>query len=117
MKRTTRSSNTRSAGVKASAAPARFVFRLFVSGTTPRSTRAIRNLQKICEEHIPGRYELEIVDIYQQPEMAAKAQIIAAPTLIKSLPLPLRRFIGDITESERMLIALGLTPATGVAVP
>lgn len=109
MKRTTRGTETKSADAE------RYVFRLYVSGTTPRSTRAIRNIQKICDERLAGRYELEVVDIYQQPAMAAGAQIIAAPTLIKSLPLPLRRFIGDISETERILTGLGLQPAIGAA--
>ena len=90
-----------------------YVFRLYVSGVTPRSTKAIRNIRKICEENLKGHYDLEIVDIYQQPERAGADQIIAAPTLIKSLPLPLRRFIGDISESDRILIGIGHRPATG----
>jgi circadian clock protein KaiB len=93
----------------------RYVFRLYVSGTTPRSTRAIQSLRKICEEHLTGQYDLEVVDIYQQPGRARDDQVIAAPTLIKSLPLPLRRFIGDISESERILTGIGLRPATGGA--
>jgi circadian clock protein KaiB len=94
----------------------RFVFRLYVSGTTPRSSRAIRNIHRICEEHLRGRYELEVVDIYQQPGLAGEEQIIAAPTLIKSLPLPLRRFIGDISEPERVLVGIGLRSAPQGAV-
>jgi circadian clock protein KaiB len=106
----------RTRGAKSSAPPEaaavpRFVFRLYVSGTTPRSSRAIRNIRKICEEHLRGRYDLEVVDIYQQPGLAGEEQIIAAPTLIKSLPLPLRRFIGDISEPERVLVGIGLRPA------
>ena len=117
MKRVTRSSRAAAAALKASARLPRYVFRLFVSGTTPRSTRAIRNIRKICDEHLTGRYDLEVVDIYQQPGLAGHEQIIAAPTLVKSLPLPLRRFIGDISESERILIGIGLRPDSGSALP
>ena len=87
---------------------ARYTLRLYVTGTTPRSNRAIVNIRKICEEHLAGRYELEVVDIYQQPVLAEGEQIIAAPTLIKSLPLPLRRFIGDMSNTERILVGLDL---------
>ena len=86
----------------------RYVLRLYVTGTTRRSAQAIMNIQKICEEHLKGRYELEVIDIYQQPVLAAGEQIIAAPTLIKKLPLPLRRFIGDMTNTERLVLGLDL---------
>ena len=95
----------------------RYVFRLYVSGSTPRSTKAIRNIRKICEEYLTGRYDLEVVDIYQQPGLAGEQQIIAAPTLIKTLPLPLRRFIGDLSHTEPVLVGIGLRPAPGVAAP
>jgi circadian clock protein KaiB len=85
-----------------------YVLRLFVTGTTPQSTRAIANVKKICEEHLKGRYDLEVVDLYQQPTLAKGEQIIAAPTLIKKLPLPLRRIIGDMSSAERMLVGLDL---------
>ena len=77
---------------------------------TPRSIKAIENIRKICEENLQGRYELEVIDIYQQPEYAKKEQILAAPTLIKKLPLPLRRFIGDMSDKEKILIGLNLVP-------
>jgi circadian clock protein KaiB len=93
------------------------VFRLYVTGSTPRSTKAIRNIRKICEENLTGRYDLEVVDIYQQPGLAGERQIIAAPTLIKSLPLPLRRFIGDLSQAEPVLVGIGLRPAAGGARP
>lgn len=85
-----------------------YVLRLYVTGTTPRASRAIMNIREICEQYLHGRYELEIVDIYQQKTLAEGEQIIAAPTLIKQLPLPLRRFIGDMTDKERLLIGLDL---------
>lgn len=86
------------------------VLYLYVTGTTPRSIRAIANLRKICEEHLKGRYELEVIDLYQQPELAAGNHIVAAPTLIKKLPEPLRRIIGDMSDTERVLIGLDLRP-------
>ncbi|NTV62099.1 MAG: circadian clock protein KaiB [Oscillochloris sp.] len=75
---------------------------------TPQSVSAIANVKKICEEHLQGRYELEVVDLYQKPQLAAGEQIIAAPTLIKKLPLPLRRLIGDMSNTERVLVGLDL---------
>ncbi len=88
----------------------KYVLRLFVSGTTPRSTRAIANIKKICEEELRGRYDLEVIDIYQQPEAANGDQVIAVPTLIKRLPTPLRRIIGDLSNTEQVLVGLGLQP-------
>ena len=88
----------------------KYCLRLYVTGSTPKSTRAITNIKRICETHLKNRYTLEIVDIYQQPGLAKEEQIIAAPTLIKSLPLPLRRFIGDMTNSDRLLLGLDLRP-------
>ena len=86
----------------------RYVLKLYVTGMTPRSMRAIENVRAICEEHLQGRYELEVVDIYQQPVLAKGEQIVAAPTLIKKLPAPLRRIIGDLSNKERVLIGLDL---------
>ena len=93
-------------------AQARYVLRLYVTGTTPHATRAIGNIRKICEEHLQGRYDLEVIDISQRPTLAAGEQIIAAPTLIKKLPLPLRRFIGDLSQTERILLGLDLRATT-----
>ncbi|MDO8938300.1 MAG: circadian clock KaiB family protein [Methylicorpusculum sp.] len=87
---------------------AHYVLKLYITGTTPSSMKAIVNIRKICEEHLLGRYDLEIVDISQQPMLAEGEQIIAAPTLIKKLPLPLRRFIGDLSQTERILLGLDL---------
>ena len=89
----------------------KYSLRLFVTGSTPKSIRAITNIKRICETHLKGRYFLEVIDIYQQPVLAKGEQIIAAPTLIKELPLPLRRFIGDMTNTDRILIGLDLPPA------
>lgn len=87
---------------------ARYVLRLYITGTTPHSARAIINTRKICEEHLQGRYDLEVIDISQHPTLAEGEQIIAAPTLIKKLPLPLRRLIGDMSQTERILLGLDL---------
>ncbi len=96
----------------------RYVLRLYVAGLTPRSTQAIENIRKICEEHLSGRYDLEVVDIYQHPMLAEGEQIIAAPTLIKQLPLPLRRFIGNMSDTERILVGMDLrTAAQQAAAP
>ncbi len=86
----------------------KYLLRLYVAGMTPKSTRAVQNIKKICEEHLKDRYELEVVDIYQQPTLAKGEQIIAAPTLIRKLPLPLRKFIGDMANTERILVGLDL---------
>jgi len=88
----------------------RFLLRLYVAGITPRSREAIANVTAVCEERLAGRYELEIVDIYQRPTLARGEQIIAAPTLIRAIPLPLRRLIGDMSRKERILVGLDLRP-------
>jgi circadian clock protein KaiB len=88
----------------------KYILRLYVTGMTPRSTKAISNVKRICDEYLKGRYELEVVDIYQQPKLAQGEQIIAAPTLIKKLPLPLRRLIGDMSDTERFLVGIDLKP-------
>jgi circadian clock protein KaiB len=86
----------------------RYVLRLFVSGMTPRSTRAVENVRAICEAHLHGRYELEVIDLYQQPTLARGEQIIAAPTLVKKSPAPLRHIIGDLSSTERVLRGLDI---------
>lgn len=86
----------------------RYVLQLFVAGTTQRSLKAIENLRHLCEQEIPGRYELRVIDIYRLPEMAEVGQVIAAPTLVKELPLPLRRIVGDLADEGRVMLALGL---------
>ncbi len=84
----------------------KYVLRLFVTGTTAKSVQALTNLKKICEEYLDGRYELEVIDLYQNPGLAIEEQIIAAPTLIKKLPLPFRRIIGDMSDIEKVLMGL-----------
>ena len=87
-----------------------FVLRLYVAGNSARSQTAIENVKKICDEYLTGRCELEIVDIYQDPTEIPDDLVIAAPTLIRRLPLPLRRVIGDMTRTERVLVGLDLIP-------
>ncbi len=82
---------------------------LYVAGSTSRSLMAIKNIRQLCERHLQGRYDLEVIDIYQQPETAARAQIIAAPTLIKASPAPQRRAIGDLSNEAKVMFALNLT--------
>jgi circadian clock protein KaiB len=90
-----------------------YILRLYITGFSPRSARAISNIRKICEEHLEGRYDLEVVDIAQQPAQAQSEQILAAPTLIKKWPLPARRFIGDMSQSDRILLGLDLSRGGG----
>jgi circadian clock protein KaiB len=85
-----------------------YVLRLYVTGMTPRSIEAIDTIRSICEEHLQGRYDLEVIDIYQRPQLAKDEQIIAVPTLVKKLPAPLRRFIGNLSDEERVLLGLDL---------
>ncbi|MGZ3535271.1 MAG: circadian clock KaiB family protein [Thermodesulfobacteriota bacterium] len=88
----------------------KYVLRLYVTGMTPKSTQAIQNIKRICDEKLYGLYNLEVIDIYQRPLLAQGEQIIATPTLIKKLPLPLRRFIGDMSDKERIVLGLDLRP-------
>ncbi|MFA6224460.1 MAG: circadian clock KaiB family protein [Desulfomonilaceae bacterium] len=85
-----------------------YVLRLYVSGQTTRSVRAIENLKQLCEEYLKGRCEIEIIDVYQQPERLKNDEIIGVPTLIKELPLPVRKVIGDLSDTERVLVGLAL---------
>ena len=87
---------------------ARYVLRLYVAGLTSRAMTAIQSVRKICEEHLKGRYELVVTNIYDEPTLAKGEQIIAAPTLIKKLPLPLRRIIGDMSDTKKLLVGLDL---------
>jgi circadian clock protein KaiB len=87
-----------------------YTLTLYVTGTTPQSNQALMNIKRICEERLQGRYDLEVIDIYQQPELAKGENIIAAPTLLKKLPLPLRRVIGNLSDLQRVLVGLDLQP-------
>ena len=102
----------KSAAASADGRPGDYIFRLYVSGATALSARAVVNARKICDDHLKGRYQLEILDIADNVEMAMKDQIVAAPTLVKLAPAPLRRFIGDMSNVKGLLERLGLQPAS-----
>jgi len=85
--------------------------RLYVAGQTPRSLTAFANLKRICEEHLPGRYNIEVVDLVKHPQLAVGDQILAIPTLVRKLPQPLRKIVGDLRDTERALVGLQLRPA------
>lgn len=87
-----------------------FNLRLYVAGQTPKSLAAIANLQKICEENLAGRYKIEVIDLVVQPQLAAGDQIVAIPTLVRRLPPPLKRMIGDLSNSEKVIVGLDLRP-------
>jgi circadian clock protein KaiB len=93
----------------------RYILRLYVAGMTSRSARAVENVRAFCEKHLGGRYDLQVIDVYQQPALARTEQLIAAPTLIKKLPLPLRKLIGDMSNEDRVLVGLDLVPRKSYA--
>ncbi len=86
----------------------RYQLRLYVTGQTPRSIRSVENLRALCDKYLRDNFDLQVIDIYQQPAMAAEGQIIAAPTLIKSMPLPLRRLVGDFSDQKRVILGLDI---------
>ena len=86
--------------------------RLYVAGNTPKSAAALANLKQICEEHLAGRYRIEVIDLLENPQLAAGDQILAVPTLVRRLPPPLKRIIGNLSDSERVLVGLDLQPLT-----
>jgi circadian clock protein KaiB len=96
--------------VESGTIPDHYILFLFVTGTTARSVRAIQNIRAICEEKLQGRYELQVVDIYQHPEQARPEQVIVTPTLVKKLPAPVRRLIGDLSNVDRVLAGLDIVP-------
>jgi circadian clock protein KaiB len=101
--------------VGAHARQARYVLRLYVSGSTLKSARAVENIKRICEQHLKNRYDLKVIDIYQQPNLARDEQIVAVPTLIKRLPPPMRRLVGDLSDLKKVLFGLDLGNAGGMA--
>ena len=101
--------NVKTAPRKASS---RYILKLYVAGQSPKSVNAITNIKRICEENLKGRYELEVIDLYQQPQLAQGEQIIALPTLTRRLPPPLRRIIGDMSNTERVLVGLDIRSKT-----
>ena len=94
--------------LRAAPGKVRFVLRLYVTGNSVRSTQAVSNIRSLCEEYLSGRYDLEVVDIYQQPSEAAREQIIAAPTLVRELPVPPKRLIGDLSDRDKVLVGLNI---------
>ncbi len=104
-----RSTEKRLPSAAASQATERYSLRLYVSGATERSLRAIANVKAICEQYLSGRYQLEVVDVYRQPALLRRDQIVAVPTLVKKLPVPLRLLVGDLSRTEQVLHGLGLT--------
>ncbi len=100
-------------GTKESAAglPEMWNLRLYVAGQTPKSITAFANLKKICEEHLRGKYNIEVIDLIQNPQLARGDQILAVPTLVRKLPVPVRKIIGDLSNTERVLVGLDLRPA------
>jgi circadian clock protein KaiB len=103
------------AGSQTAASGEQYVLRLYVTGSTSRSARAIEATRQICDTYLKGRHDLQVIDLYEFPEAAAREQIIAAPTLVKLLPEPLRRVIGDLSDRPRVLASLGLSAATPAA--
>jgi circadian clock protein KaiB len=97
--------------VKVTKVSDRYRLRLYVAGQTPKSISAFTNLKRICDEHLEGRYELEIVDLLQRPQLARGDQILAIPTLVRRLPAPVKKIIGDLSNTERVLVGLDLRPA------
>ncbi|MGA2010470.1 MAG: circadian clock KaiB family protein [Solirubrobacteraceae bacterium] len=91
----------------------RFLLRLYVAGMTPKSLRAFANLKRICEEHLQGCYEIEVIDLMERPQLAAGEEIIAVPTLVRALPEPMVKIIGDLSDTERVMVGLQLTPLAG----
>jgi circadian clock protein KaiB len=91
-----------------SAGSERYVLRLYIAGTTPASSKSVENLRAICEQHLKNRYELMVIDVFQQPVLAKDEQIVAVPTLIKKLPAPIRRIVGDLSNEHRVLVGLDL---------
>jgi circadian clock protein KaiB len=98
-----------------SVAPESFVLRLFVAGTTIRSQNAITNVRRICDEHLQGRFELEVIDVYTHPEATRDFQIVATPTLVKVKPAPVRRLVGNLSDQQRVMRGLMLVGAGGSA--
>lgn len=94
--------------------PEMWNLRLYVAGHTPKSIRALDNLKRICEEHLAGRYTIEVIDVTADPQTAKGDQILALPTLVRKLPPPIRKIIGDLSNTERVLVGLDLEPATGL---
>jgi len=101
---------TRSEAAAARSPKAKWELKLYVAGQTPRSLQAFANLKRICEEHLAGEYHIEVVDLVENPQLAKGDQILALPTLVRKLPQPMRKIIGDLSNTERVLVGLDLRP-------
>jgi circadian clock protein KaiB len=88
-----------------------WILRLYVAGQTPRSVTALANLKRICEEHLAGRYRIQVIDLLENPQLARGDQILAVPTLVRQLPEPMKKIVGDLSNTERVLVGLDLRPA------
>jgi circadian clock protein KaiB len=108
MKRAVRKKSKRPSKKESPASKKLYSLRLYVTGQTPRSAASIRNLRDVCDEYLEGRFELQVIDLYQHPELAKEAQVVAAPTLIKRLPLPLRKLVGDLSDKREVLLGLDI---------
>ena len=107
--------HTRPAGPSAEPGEDRFDLRLYVAGQSPKSVRAIENLQRVCEEYLPGRFTVELIDLIEHPKLARGDEIIAVPTLVRRLPTPIQKIIGDLSDTEKVLVGLQLRPRAGHA--
>jgi circadian clock protein KaiB len=105
---------TRSKGAESNAAIAKWELKLYVAGQTAKSLQAFANLKRICEEHLSGEYRIEVIDLLQNPQLAKGDQIFAIPTLVRKLPEPVRKIIGDLSDTERVLVGLDLQPLRSV---
>lgn len=97
--------------IKKTASPDAWNLRLYVAGQTPKSVAALTNLKKICEQHMKGKYTIDVIDLLRNPQLAKGDQILAIPTLVRKLPVPVRKIIGDLSNTERVLVGLDLRPA------
>ncbi len=97
---------------QSSAEPALWDLRLYVAGRTPKSVTAFENLKRLCEEHLKGKYHIEVIDLVEHPQLAQGDQILAIPTLVRKLPQPIKKIIGDLSNTERVLVGLDLRPRT-----
>ena len=108
LKRKIRKKSTSSGPQKSSGRRKTYSLRLYITGQTPRSAASIRNIREVCDEFLEGRFELQVIDLYQRPELAKEAQVVAVPTLIRRLPLPLRKLVGDLSNKSEVLLGLDL---------
>ena len=107
-------SQTASSGMLAEPGEKVYILRLYVAGQTRKSLAAFANLKKICEEHLAGRYKIEVIDLRENPQLAKGDQILAIPTLVRQLPPPLKKIIGDLSNTEKALVGLDLLPANQI---